>query len=168
MWKRSLSKSTSNDAMPGSPDRAFSTRLGQSRQPSFSNFAMSLTWSVTWPALATGEGPFSEWGVSFLARQPATSTAIPSIQATLTLWNMYIRLSPRLAPDALVSHPLVGTTTLLLFVCDKPFNFNRNIRPHSFLEAGHMTKELLLGLLWRGRPPIPNKDDCARVNGRIT
>ena len=27
-----------------------------------------------------------------------------------------------------------------------------------------MTKELLLGLFWRGRPPIADKDNCARVN----
>jgi hypothetical protein len=83
-------------------------------------------------------------------------------------WNIRtaapVSIGRWLALDALLSHPPITMMTLVLFVCNKLFNFNRNIRPHCFLEAGHVTKELLLGLSWLGRPPITNKYNCARVN----
>ena len=119
------------------------------------------------------EGPSS--ALCFLPRfaeqqlRKVVQIALPYFEIVLAAGNDMVHMRhlfvvEQFALDALVSRPLVTTRTLILFVCNQLFNFNRNIRPHCFLEAGHVTEELLLGLFWRGRPPIADKDNCARVN----
>jgi hypothetical protein len=61
----------------------------------------------------------------------------------------------------------MGTATLALFVCNKLFYFNWDIRPHGFLEASHVAKELLFCLFRLGRPPISDKHDRARINSGL-
>jgi hypothetical protein len=77
------------------------------------------------------------------------------------------RFSRRLALDGQFSRRLAGTATLLLFVCNKLFNFNGNIRPHDFLEASNVAKELLFCLFWFGRSPISDKNEGARINSGL-
>src|SRR5215831_12920103 len=92
MWNRSPSRSTSNVSIPESPDRAFSTRLGQSRQPSFSNFAMSLTCSVTRSTSALADW-LTAGGGTVLVPQPTSKTAIqPSVRLMLVLLDMDVCL----------------------------------------------------------------------------
>ena len=112
------------------------------------------------------EGPCS--ALSFLlgfAEQQlrkVVQIALPYFEIVLAAGNDMVHMRhlfvvEQFALDALVSRPLVTTRTLILFVCNQLFNFNWNIRPHCFLEAGHVTKELLLGLFWRGDRQLPTR-----------
>jgi len=63
--------------------------------------------------------------------------------------------------------PIPDHETLLSFVRNKLFDCNWNIRPHGFLETTHMAKEQLFCLFRLRRPPIADKHDGARINGRF-
>ena len=53
---------------------------------------------------------------------------------------------------------------LLLFVFNKPFDLDWDVRPHGLLKAGHMAEELLFSLLWWWASPVADKHNRAWIN----